>query len=341
MTENLSTIIPKLADRRILVLGDVILDEYITGKAQRMSREAPIPVLEFQSRQHIPGGASNPASNIVALGSAALQIGIVGEDDTAQHLQDALQGRGIDTSGLITCAEKPTTLKTRILAQMGLRFPQQVARVDTLSRSEIDPATEAKVLAIVQQNLVNADALLVSDYRNGLLTKSLVNAVRERAQSTNVPLFADAQGSLEKYRGFDLVKCNADDAAEILRRDLHTDTDFAEAATELCKAHELRGAMVITRGGDGATVATVAGEMVHIPAPRVSAVYDTVGAGDTWIAVATLARIAGADFRDAVRLANYASGIVVQHLGNYTPSPDELLGAVTERQWEQWMLAQR
>ncbi len=330
MTENLSALIPKLASHHLLVLGDVILDEYITGKAQRMSREAPIPVLEFQSRQHIPGGASNPASNIVALGSSALQIGIVGADDTAQHLRDALQERGIDTSGLITCAEKPTTLKTRILAQMGLRFPQQVARVDTLSRTEIDAATEATVLSMVGQHLAKADALLVSDYRNGLLTKSLVDAVRERAQSANVPLFADAQGALEKYQGFDLVKCNADDAAEMLRRDLVSDTDFADAATELCKAHELRGAMVITRGGDGATLATAAGDVAHIPAPRVSDVYDTVGAGDTWIAVATLARIAGADFRDAVRLANYASGIVVQHLGNYTPSPEELLRAVTE-----------
>lgn len=328
MTENLSTIIPKLASHRLLVLGDVILDEYITGKAQRMSREAPIPVLEFQSRRHIPGGASNPASNIVALGSAALQIGIVGADDTAQHLRRALQERGIDTSGLITCAEKPTTLKTRILAQMGLRFPQQVARVDTLSRTEIDAATEATVLSMVGQHLAKADALLVSDYRNGLLTQKLVNEVRQQAQSANVPLFADAQGALEKYQGFDLVKCNADDAAEMLRHDLVSDTDFADAATELCKAHELRGAMVITRGGDGATLATAAGEVAHIPAPRVSAVYDTVGAGDTWIAVATLARIAGADFRDAVRLANYASGIVVQHLGNYTPSPEELLRAI-------------
>jgi len=329
MTQSLQQFIPRLANQRILVLGDVILDEYITGKAQRMSREAPIPVLEFQSRRYIPGGASNPANNIVALGSQALQIGIVGADDTAQHLRQALDEQGIDTSGLVTCADKPTTLKTRILAQMGLRFPQQVARVDTLSRTDIDPSTEAQVLAIVQQNLPSAGALLVSDYRNGLLTERLITAVRESAQAAKVPLFADAQGALEKYRGFDLVKCNADDAAEVLRRDLVTDADFATAAAELAQAHDLRGAMVITRGSDGATLAEVDDTITHAPAPKVSDVYDTVGAGDTWIAVATMAHLAGASYSEAVTLANFASGIVVQHLGNYTPSPAELLQAVS------------
>lgn len=330
MTQTLQNIIPNLANQRILVLGDVILDEYITGKAQRMSREAPIPVLEFQSRRYIPGGASNPASNIVALGSQALQIGIVGADDTAQHLRDALDERGIDTNGLVTSADKPTTLKTRILAQMGLRFPQQVARVDTLSRTDIDAETEAQVLAIVQQNVSSAGAILVSDYRNGLLTESLIASVRDAAQAAGVPLFTDAQGALEKYRGFDLVKCNADDAAEILRRELVTDADFAEAALELARAHDLRGAMVITRGSDGATLAEIGGTVVHAPAPKVSDVYDTVGAGDTWIAVATMARLAGASYSEAVTLANFASGIVVRHLGNYTPSPQELMRAVSD-----------
>jgi rfaE bifunctional protein kinase chain/domain len=328
MTDSLQQLIPRLANQRILVLGDVILDEYITGKAQRMSREAPIPVLEFQSRRYIPGGASNPASNIVALGSTALQIGIVGADDPAAQLHKALQERGIDTSGLVTCPQKPTTLKTRILAQMGLRFPQQVARVDTLSRTEIDSDTEAQVLDILRQNLPSAGALLVSDYRNGLLTANLVAAAREAAQAATVPLFADAQGALEKYRGFDLVKCNADDAAEVLRRDLSGDADFAAAAQELAQVHDLRGAMVITRGAEGATLAQVDGTVAHLPAPRVSSVYDTVGAGDTWIAVAALARLANATFAEAVTLANFASGIVVQHLGNYTPTSDELLQAV-------------
>src|SRR5689334_2372628 len=134
MSNHLKALIPRLANHRVLVAGDVILDEYVTGTAGRMSREAPIPVLEFKERRYIPGGAANPASNIVALKSQAVQAGIVGDDSAAQHLRDELNQQGMDTSALVVCADRPTTLKTRILAQMGLRFPQQVARVDTLSR---------------------------------------------------------------------------------------------------------------------------------------------------------------------------------------------------------------
>jgi bifunctional ADP-heptose synthase (sugar kinase/adenylyltransferase) len=140
----------------------------------------------------------------------------------------------------------------------------------------------------------------------------------------------DAQGNLQKYRGFDVVKCNADDARAYLRRNISGDTAFGTAAQTLLKMLSLRGAMVITRGADGATIADIDGTITHCPAPAVSDVFDTVGAGDTAIAVMTLAHIAGASYADAVMLANYASGIVVRHVGNYTPSPVELMQALAE-----------
>lgn len=316
-----------LAGKRILVLGDVILDEYITGKAARMSREAPIPVLEFQSRRLIPGGAANPASNIVALGSQALQVGIVGADDTAQHLRDALIERGIDVSTLITVPDKPTTLKTRILAQMGLRFPQQVARIDTLSRDVISEEVVRQVVDAIEAHMPTIDAVLISDYHNGLLLPELLSTVLACAQSHGVPLFADVQGQLQKYAGFDLVKCNADDAAAYLRRGLTTNEDFAQAATDLYQRLAITDAMVITRGAEGATIHDGAATL-HIPAPQVSDVFDTVGAGDTWIAVMTLARITGMGYMPAALLANIASGVVVRHVGNYTPTPQELIEAL-------------
>lgn len=325
---TLSEQVAKLADRRVLVLGDVMLDEYLLGKAQRMSREAPIPVLEFQSRRLIPGGAANPASNIVALSSTALQVGIVGADDTATQLRQALDQRGIDTSALLTDASKPTTLKTRILAQMGLRFPQQVARIDTLSRDSINEDITERIIDCITAKLDTTDGILVSDYHNGLLTSELIAAVVGLARAEDCPLFADAQGQLQKYHGFGLVKCNADDAADYLRRDLYSDGDYADAARTLCQQLALTDAMVITRGGDGATIALADGTMAHSPAPQVSDVYDTVGAGDTWIAVMTLARLAGIAHDDAARIANTASGIVVRHVGNYTPTPDELAQAL-------------
>ncbi|MEO8610454.1 MAG: bifunctional ADP-heptose synthase [Chloroflexota bacterium] len=328
MPEHLTTWIPKLAGQRILVIGDVILDEYLIGKAARLSREAPIPVLEFESRQIIPGGAANPAANIVALGSTAIQVGVIGSDTAATNLRQVLQARNIDTKCLITDSGRPTTVKTRIMAQMGLRFPQQVARLDTLSREPISDAVERQIRGMIDHEIGGVQAVLLSDYHTGLLTPSLVSTIRKLATASGALLTADAQGKLEKYVGFGVVKCNADEARDYLRRDLHSDDDFAKAALELCETLKLTGSMVITRGADGATVATCDGQAIRCPAPAVTDVYDTVGAGDTAIAVLTLAVTAGASYTNATTLANYASGLVVRRVGNYAPTPEELAWAL-------------
>jgi rfaE bifunctional protein kinase chain/domain len=326
---SLNTWIPRLAGQRVLVVGDVILDEYLVGKTTRLSREAPIPVLEFEARQLIPGGAANPAANIAALGSTPIQIGVIGPDSAGTNLRQVLQARGIDTGGLVTDAGRPTTVKSRIMAQMGLRFPQQVARLDTLSREPIHAGVERQVRALLDQHIRYMNAVLLSDYHCGLLTPSLVDTIRALAGEAGVLLTADAQGELDKYAGFGIVKCNADEARAYLRRNLETGADFAAAALEIGAALRLTGGMVITRGADGATVAVCASnQAVHSPAPAVTDVYDTVGAGDTAIAVLTLAAAAGASYTEAAALANYASGLVVRRVGNYTPTPAELAWAL-------------
>lgn len=328
MSHHLKAWIPRLAGHRILVVGDVILDEYLIGKTTRLSREAPVPVLEFESRQIIPGGAANPAANIVSLGSTAVQVGIIGADTAATNLRQVLQARSIDTNCLITDSSRPTTVKTRIMAQMGLRFPQQVARMDTLSREPVSSSVEYQVRGVIDREIETVQAILLSDYHTGLLTPSLVNTLRTLGNNAKILLTADAQGELDKYAGFALVKCNADEARDDLRRDLKTEADFGNAALELCKRLKLSGAMVITRGADGATVGTADGQAIHCPAPAVTDVYDTVGAGDTTIAVLTLAVTAGASYSEAATLANYASGLVVRRVGNYTPNRDELAWAL-------------
>ncbi len=328
MAESLKSLIPCLAGQRVLVVGDVILDEYIIGNATRMSREAPVPVLEFQSRQFIPGGAANPAANIAALGSTAIQVGVIGTDPTAAILRQVLQAHGIDASALVADSSRPTTVKMRLMAHMGLRFPQQVARLDTLSREPISPEIERQLIQCVEQHMATVQAVLLSDYHIGLLTLSLIGTIRILATSAGVLLAADAQGQLEKYAGFGLVKCNADEARAYLRRDIQGDEAFAAAARELCDGLALTGGMVITRGPAGATIATCDGQVTHCPAPAVTDVYDTVGAGDTAIAVMTLAIAADAAYPDAAALANYASGLVVRRVGNYAPTPEELAWAV-------------
>ncbi len=323
---DLKTLLPKLDEISVLVIGDVILDEYLIGKATRLSREAPVPILEFEARRLIAGGAANPAANVVALGGTAAIIGLIGADAEAVMLRQVLSAKGIDISGLIEDGARPTTVKTRIMATMGLRSPQQVARLDKLSRAPMSKHVEYAVEHAVDQRVRGGafQAVLFSDYHGGLITPPLVSAARQAAGESAILLTADAQGDLVKYGEFAIVKCNADDARTYLRRDLHTHDEFGAAAVELCRALKLTDGMVITRGADGATIGTPDGTAVHCPTPEISDVYDTVGAGDTSIAVMTMAAAAGASLENAVRLANIVSGIVVRHVGNYTPTPDEV-----------------
>lgn len=330
---TLSELIPRLAGQRVIVLGDVILDEYLIGRAMRLSREAPVPVLEFEERRLIPGGAANPAANVVALGSMATQIGVIGADREAAALREVLHARGIETQTLVVDGGRSTTVKTRVMAQMGLRFPQQVARLDKLAREPITPLIERTLCGRLADQIVGANALLLSDYHGGMLTPTFIESALEIAAEADLLVTADAQGDLDKYAGVSVVKCNADEACDYLRRELHEDDEFAAAARELSDALRLTGGMVITRGADGATVATADGAATHCPAPVTTDVYDTVGAGDTAIAVITLALASGAPLVDAAILANYASGLVVRRVGNYAPTPDELMQAV-----EAWKL---
>ncbi len=325
--EQLRDLVPKLAGCRILVIGDAFLDEYLIGKATRMSREAPIPVLEFEERRLIPGGAANPAANIVALGGSAILVSVIGADAEATTLRQVLQARGIETATLVVDATRPTTVKTRVMAQMGLRFPQQVARLDRLSRDAISPAIEKRLRAALFEHLDDADAILFSDYQVGLLTPELVKAACDLAHG-RVMLTADSQGQFDKYVGFGLVKCNTAEAEAYLRRDLRSGDEFGAAALELCTTLKLTLGMVITRGADGVTIATANGEVAHCPTPAITDVYDTVGAGDTAVAVLTMALAVGSSLADAAMLANYASGLVVRRVGNYSPTPSELIWAL-------------
>ena len=165
---HLIPLISRLAGHHILVVGDVILDEYLIGRADRLSREAPIPVLEFERRDLIPGGAANPSANVASFGSQAIQVGVVGQDASADALRDMLRAQGIDPGGLISDPSRPTTTKTRIMAHMGLRFPQQVARIDRIDRKPINGGVEQAVLDRLHTLASHVDAIMVSDYLTGL-----------------------------------------------------------------------------------------------------------------------------------------------------------------------------
>src|SRR5258708_10009820 len=278
MSEHLAALIPRLAGHHVVVVGDVILDEYLIGRANRLSREAPIPVLEFERRDTIPGGAANPAANIAALGSHAIQVGVIGIDTDAETLFATLQARGIDPAGLVRDPSRPTTTKTRIMAHMGLRFPQQVARIDKIARHPVSGEVEQTVLGCIQSLAANAEVIMVSDYLCGLLTPGIVGAIREISGKRGLLVTADAQGQLDKYAGFDLVKCNAVEAQRFVGKTLEDDSDFAEAGQAMVAGLQVRGGILITRGPEGVTLVQPDQRAIHIPAAHIEDVYYTVSA---------------------------------------------------------------
>lgn len=324
---SLRSAVPRLAGRRILVIGDVTLDEYLYGRAMRLSREAPIPVLELLRREIILGGAANPARNIVALGSHATQVGIVGADAEGQQLADLLRASAITDSGLVISPDRPTTRKTRILADEAPRLPQQVARLDRLQRTQLSPTEEALVLGVLHELLPGHDAVLCSDYQLGLLTPTVVATIRHLCRTQGLLFCVDAQGSSHLYQGADLFRCNDREAAIALGRPLEREEDFVTGVTRLRR--ELGAALVIvTRGPDGLSLEGANFSYQHLAAVRASEVYDTTGAGDTFVAVAALALAAGLDALAAATLANSAAALVVRRYGNAVVTPSELAAAL-------------
>jgi rfaE bifunctional protein kinase chain/domain len=319
--------LPKLAGKRVVVVGDVFLDEYITGQATRLSREAPIPVLEFAGRRYLPGGAANPSNNIVALGGVAYQVGVIGDDEAGRTLLAKLREAGIDTAAVVTDPFRPTTTKTRIVSQGSLRFPQQLARIDHLDRRPVAGEVEKAIVAHLEALVPQVDAVLISDYRTGVASEAVVAASLKLARQHGKLATVDSQGNLHKFAGFDLVKCNQREAEAVLGQPLSSEDDFRKAQEQLLTELEVQ-AILITRGPEGMSLLGCDQPYAHIPVANVSEVFDVTGAGDTVIAVATLALAAGLDLLSTAHLANYAAGLVVRRLGNATATPEELAWAI-------------
>ncbi len=328
MRHSLADLIPHLAGRRILVVGDVSLDEYLFGRATRLSREAPVPVLELIRREIILGGAANPARNIVALGSMASQVGIVGADSEGRQLRDLLHHAGIDAQGLVVSPTRPTTRKTRILAEESPRLPQQVARLDRLERTPLSPIEEDLIIAALRTQIPTVAAVICSDYQLGLMTPAVISATRDLCHTHGVLFTVDAQGNSYAYGGADLFRCNNQEAAAALGIRLEREEDFVHGLAMLRDALRAR-LVIVTRGPQGLSIIGQGLDYRHLPAVEVSEVYDTIGAGDTFIAVTTLGLAAGVNPVDAAQIANTAAALVVRRLGNAVVSPEELAAALT------------
>ena len=316
-----------MAGRRILVLGDLVLDEYVVGRASRLSREAPVPVLELTDRFWRPGAASNPAANVAALGGVPRLVGVLGTDPPGRTLAAELGRAGIDGQDLVATPSRPTATKTRILAEHAAAHRQQVARVDHVPSEPLGGEVEAELVARIEASVPVVDAVVVSDYKAGVVNPRTIAAAIAAARRVDKPIAVDSQGDLFQFSGFTLVKSNQPEAEAALGERLQDEEQFTRAGRRLLAELGARW-VVITRGADGMSVVGPDGGYAHLLPANRTEVWDVTGAGDTVIAVLAMGLAAGADVLEVAELANVAAGLVVRRLGVATVTPQELLAAL-------------
>jgi rfaE bifunctional protein kinase chain/domain len=316
-------LLDRMRGQRVLVLGDVMLDEFLWGKVARISPEAPVPVVEVQRESYHLGGAGNVAINLRSLGGEAVVAGVVGNDAAAERLRQALRAAGVESALMVADSGRPTTVKTRIVAHH-----QQIVRADREVSDDVPAALERQILERVRARLADCSALIVSDYQKGVVTGNLMKAVRALASRRRIPVLVDPKvRHFAFYRGVSVVTPNQLEAEEATGMRIRDDAELRAAGERILTLLRCE-AVLITRGEHGMALFVRDRRPVHIPTAA-REVFDVTGAGDTVIATLALAVCAGASLAEAAALANYAAGVVVGKLGTATASPDEVLAALT------------
>jgi rfaE bifunctional protein kinase chain/domain len=314
--KSLAPLLDDFKGKRVLVIGDLMLDEYIWGSASRISPEAPVMVVDADHETYVPGGAANVAHNVVALGGEATVVGVIGEDLAGAHLREKLRSLCIGTTGIVVDPGRHTTRKTRIVAHH-----QQVLRVDQERRDDVSEIVMAALFANVDALIEDADAVILSDYRKGCLSNGLISHVVKAAGKK--PITANPKPlSACQYQGVTMLSLNRSETEALTSKALPDPEAVARNCASLPNELSVK-AMLVTLGDLGMMLLSDS-EPKFIPALRVD-VYDTAGAGDTVIAGSTLALASGANFIEAARFANLAGGCVVRKVGVETPSPEELI----------------
>lgn len=326
--QRLLDVVEAWQGKRLLVLGDMVADEHVVGRPLQIAREAPVMVLEHVSTQVLPGGATNPAANARALGAQVRLCGVVGDDETGRTLVGTLQTAGMDCDGVMVDPERPTTTKTRIWAGGAQQQVQQLAlRVDRVVRRPIGAGVSGRMAAYVREALAGVDALMVSDYENGVIHPGLIESALPAALALGVPVTVDAHGNLHRFHGATYFTPNQPEAEASLGRQMPALAELERGGRELLKTLSAR-ALLVTRGQEGMSLFCREGGVQHVSTYNVGAALDPTGAGDTVAATFTLAAVAGAALQDAALLAALAAAIVVTRVGTATASADELRQAI-------------
>lgn len=324
--DHLKKLLTRFRQQTILVVGDVMLDQFLWGKVSRISPEAPVPVVEVTRESFFPGGAANVARNLRALGAPVKVLGVLGDDDVGEELRELLEQQGIETHGLIIDPNRPTTLKTRIVAHH-----QQVVRFDREKTDPLNPPTTRKLTEFFASNVDDVAAIIFEDYGKGALSQSSLDTMKSLAHKRKKITTADPNArKLLRYTGLTAITPNraeafaaagvldAEPADEVLR-----DGPLLGVGKALLRKWRSRN-LLITLGEHGMCLFRPGKRPHHTPTVA-QEVFDVSGAGDTVIATLTLALAAGANPVDAAQISNHAAGIVVGKIGTATCSPEELL----------------
>jgi D-glycero-beta-D-manno-heptose-7-phosphate kinase len=317
--KRLAGCIDRFGGARILVVGDIVLDHYIWGKVSRISPEAPVPVVDVTRESLLLGGATNVVQNIHALGGSVSVCGVIGSDEAGGQVLRLLRGRGIQTDGLIETDDRPTTIKTRVIAHN-----QQVVRFDRETKDRIGKETHLRVFDHVRRRVTEGlDGIVVSDYSKGVVTADLVRDIVRIARKNGIIVSVDPKvNHFGMYRGVTILTPNVNEASIGSRIEIEDEDSLLRAGALLLKRLGC-DAVLITRGEQGMSLFERGGKVIHIPTVA-REVFDVTGAGDTVIGALTLAMASGASMVDAARISNYAAGIVVGVVGTASVKPEEL-----------------
>jgi rfaE bifunctional protein kinase chain/domain len=327
---RLLNLIDTFAGIRVAIFGDLIVDEFIYGQISRVSREAPVLILEYDSTEIVPGGAGNAANNVAALGGRAVALGIAGADEQGGRMLEVL-AQHVDSDHVVRSSSMKTPTKTRILAGGVHSAKQQVVRIDRAARSPILDADRKAIEHRLNQAMARCEALIVSDYGSGLVTPSLVSGARRRLRGPGrrqPPVLVDSRHALLDFRNMTACTPNESEVEQLFGIKVGEDLRVLEKVGRNLLGRTKSEAVLITRGSRGMALFEANRPTMHIPIFGSDQIADVTGAGDTVIATMTLALAAGGTFEEAASLANYAGGLVVMKRGTATVTAEELRKAV-------------
>lgn len=321
MTEGFEKIIANFTGRRVLVVGDIVADQYLDGTITRVSREAPVFILRHDETRTFPGAAANAAANVASLGATPILVGVIGEDEASRSLSNALAAANVESANLVVSNVSKTTTKVRVLGGQPHASRQQVIRIDYECER---PTTEIEAALInrVNDNLPNADAIIVSDYGYGVVSEAVFHEAKIAAAKHNIPVILDSRFRLGEFVGATSATPNQEEVEAILGRGF-TDDDCESLRSRLGLK-----SLLVTNGNKGMSLFEDGGSVFNLDVVGSPSAVDVTGAGDTVIATFALALAAGAGMREAAMIANHAGGIVVMKKGTATANTAELIDSI-------------